>query len=80
MAEQLAATSQAFYLRFRPAEERKWVRRNLFAVELGWSPCWRMEEATAFSSRVEAAAFAAKYHLERDVELLVVSAEEVHVV
>jgi hypothetical protein len=56
------------------------VRRNVFALALGWSPVFRFEEASAFSSRIEAASFAAKYHLERDVELLVVSAEEVHVV
>lgn len=75
MAEQPAAAAASFYLRFVPAEERKWVRRNLFS--LGWSPCWRMEEATPFSSRAEAETFARDFHLEREVELVTVSAEEV---
>lgn len=70
--------SPAFYLRFKPAEQRKWVRRNLFATLTGWTPVYRFEESTAFISRDEALAFARQYHLESDVELLELRAEAVH--
>jgi hypothetical protein len=64
-----------FYLRLRPAEQRCWVRRHLFM--LGYSPCWRIEEATSFPSRAAALAFAQEFKLVGAADLVTVSAEEI---
>lgn len=67
--------AEAFYLRFKPAEQRRWVRQNLFTT--GYTPVFRFEEATAFASAAQATDFARLYKLEPGVELVSISAEGV---
>jgi hypothetical protein len=65
-----------FYLRFLGRDYPTWLRRGTFT--LGWRTVERFELASQFASKDEARAFARQYHIEKDVELVTVTAEALH--
>jgi hypothetical protein len=64
------------YLRFRSDDgtHKVWLRQNLFS--LGWRKVERLELASPFPTRDQAEAFAQKFHLGGDVELVTMNIEE----
>lgn len=64
---------ETFYLRLLRRDYPTWLRRGTWA--LGWRPVERFELATEFSSKTEAVGFARQFHIEKDVELVTVTAE-----